>query len=418
MRKEHNKINRRNFLKTAGTAGLTSVLTGAVYAKTDAPNKTTPDVLKGAKQKQEPKYPQVPLRKLGKTDVKVPCLSLGTMFDITENQLILRNCLKWGVTYWDTAHNYAGGNSEIGIGQFLKKNPDVRKNVFIVSKASGAGNVKKVEERLQTSLERMNTDYVDLYYGVHAMRKPSQLTDQLKQWVKSAKKRKLIRFFGFSTHTNMAECLLAAAKTDWVDAIMTTYNLRTMQDEKMQAAVEACNKAGIALIAMKVIAGGQKVKSEEDKKLAGHFLAKGFTQGQAKIKAVLTDERFSSACVQMRTIATLTENVAAVLDKTKLSGADFNFLAQYASATCSGYCAGCANICERAARMPYLADVMRCLMYYNSYGEPKMAREYFAQIPAGVRKRLTNADYSLAEARCPQGLPIAKLMTEAVRKLA
>jgi len=418
MRKEHNKINRRNFLKTAGAAGLASALTGAAYAKTDNPNKTMPDVVKGAEEEQEPKYPQVPRRKLGKIDVKVPCLSLGAMFDIAENQIILRNCLKWGVDYWDTAHSYAGGNSEIGIGNFLKKNPDVRKRLFIVTKASDARSPKTIEKRLQTSLERMNTAYVDLYYGVHGLRRPKQLSEELKQWVKSAKERKLIRFFGFSTHSNMAECMLAAAKTDWIDAIMPKYNFRQMQDEKMQAAVEACNKAGIALIAMKVMADGQEVKSEDDKKLAGHFLAKGFTQGQAKIKAVLSDKRFSSACVQMRTIATLTENVAAVLDKTKLSRADFNFLAQYAADTCSGYCAGCANICERAAKMPYLADVMRCLMYYNSYGEKEMAREYFSWIPAGVRKRLAKADYSLAESRCPQGLPIARFVSEAVSKLA
>jgi len=418
MRKERDKINRRNFLKTAGAAGVASVLTGAVHAETDDPNKTTPDVVKGAEKEQEPKYPQVPRRKLGKTDVKVPCLSLGAMFDIAENQIILRNCLKWGVNYWDTAHSYAGGNSEIGIGKFLKKHPEVRKSLFIVSKASDARNPQTVEKRLQTSLERMNLRYIDLYYGVHGLKKPSQLTDDLKAWVKSAKERKLIRFFGFSTHRNMADNLAAASKLDWIDVIMTTYNFRVMQDEKMQAAVEACNKAGIALIAMKVMADGQKVKSGDDKKLAGHFLSKGFTQGQAKIKAVLSDKRFSSACVQMRTIARLTENAAAVLDKTKLSRADFNFLSEYASLTCSGYCAGCASICERAAKMPYLADVMRCLMYYNSYPEPEMAREYFALIPSAVRKRFAKADYSLAEARCPQGLPIAKLVSEAVNKLA
>jgi len=416
--KERDKINRRNFLKTAGAAGLASALTGAAYGETDDPNKTTPDVVKVAEEEQEPKYPQVPRRKLGKTGVEVSALALGAMFDITENKVILRNCLKWGINYWDTAHGYAGGNSEIGIGNFLKKNPDVRKRLFIVTKASDARNPKKVEERLQTSLERMNTDYIDLYYGVHALRRPKQLSEELKQWVKNAKERKLIRFFGFSTHSNMAKNLAAAAKTDWVDAVMTTYNFRVMQDEKMQAAIEACHKAGIAVIAMKTMADGQKVKTEEDKKLAGHFLAKGFTQGQAKIKAVLADKRLSSACVQMRDVGTLTENVAAVLDKTKLSRADFNFLAEYATATCSGYCAGCANICERVAKMPYLADVMRCLMYYNSYGEPEMAREYFAQIPAGIRERLAKVDYSLAEARCPQGLPIAKLMTEAVNKLA
>jgi predicted aldo/keto reductase-like oxidoreductase len=409
MSEKKDRINRRRFMKTAGAAGFASVLAGASFA---GEQKVT------SKSPAEPKLPQVPRRKLGKTGVEVSALALGAMFDIVENQMILRNCLKWGVDYWDTAHGYAGGNSEIGIGNFLKKNPILRKRLFIVTKASGARNPKKVEERLKTSLERMNTNYIDLYYGVHGLRRPKQLSEELMQWVKSAKERNLIRFFGFSTHSNMAECLAAAAKTNWVDAVMTTYNFRVMQEKKMQAAMEACRKAGIAVIAMKTQADGQEVKSEKDKKLAGHFLAKGFTQGQAKIKAVLADQRICSACVQMRDVGTLTENVAAVLDKTKLSRADFDLLREYANATCTGYCAGCANICELAAKMPYLADVMRCLMYYNSYGEKEMAREYFSWIPAGVRRRLANADYSLAEARCPQNLPIAKFVAEAVTKLA
>jgi predicted aldo/keto reductase-like oxidoreductase len=415
MSEKKDKIDRRLFMKTAGAAGFASALAGVSFAGEE---KSTEEKKAECEKETEPKLPRVPRRKLGKTGVEVAALSLGAMFDVVEYKIILRNCLKWGVDYWDTAPNYAGGNSEVGIGDFLKKNPDVRKKLFIVTKASGAKNPKEVEERLKTSLERMNTNYIDMYYGVHAMRKPSQLTDELKQWVKSAKERKLIRFFGFSTHSNMADCLAAAAKLDWIDAAMPTYNFRVMQEKKMQAAMEACHKAGIAVIAMKTQANGQEVKSEEDKKLAGHFLAKGFTQGQARIKAVLSDKRICSACVQMRNVGMLMENVAAVLDKTKLTQADMAVFAKYAAATCSGYCAGCANICERAAEMPYLADVMRCLMYYNSYGEPEMAREYFSWIPAGVKRRLAKADYSLAEARCPQGLPIARFVAEAVTKLA
>ncbi|GAJ09918.1 unnamed protein product, partial [marine sediment metagenome] len=67
------------------------------------------------------------------------------------------------------AHGYTGGNSERGIGKYLSKNPDVRKELFIVSKASDARTVADVEKRLQTSLERMNTNYIDLYYGVHGL---------------------------------------------------------------------------------------------------------------------------------------------------------------------------------------------------------------------------------------------------------
>jgi hypothetical protein len=402
------RINRRNFLKTTGAAALGSVLASSnSIADPNAPPKT-----------QQPKFPQVPRRKLGKTGVDVPCLSLGGGFNLVENQIILRNAFAWGVNYWDTSNTYAGGNSELGIGKFLSDNPLTREELFIVSKAAGVETVAGVEERLAGSLKRMNTKYVDFYCGAFKLSEPAQLTDELKQWSESAKKRKLIRFFGFSTHKNMAQCLAAAAKLDWIDVIMTRYDFRLMQDDKMQAAIEACHKAGIGLIAFKTL-GFRQTETEEDKKLVKHFLQRGFTVGQAKIKAVLEDKRFSSACVKMDNIALLTSNVAAVLDETKLTRADMDVLREHARQSCSGYCAGCAYICDSALPdMPYVSDVMRYLMYYNRYGERQRARKLFAQIPGRVRRKLLSTDYSSAEALCPQRMPIGRVIAEAVGKLA
>jgi len=218
----------------------------------------------------------------------------------------------------------------------------------------------------------------------------------------------------------MAKCLDAAAKLGWIDVAMTTYSYRIMQDPELQNAVEACHNAGVGLIAMKTQGRPQeKIETKRDKKMAGHFLQKGFTEGQAKIKAVLQDERISSACVGMQDVAILAENVAAALDKTKLTQKDMDVLTQHAKATCSGYCAGRAYICDLALpQAPYISDIMRYLMYYNSYGQHDRAREYFAQIPGNVRKRLLTLDYRLAEARCPQHLPIGELIAEALNKLA
>ena len=121
----------------------------------------------------------------------------------------------------------------------------------------------------------------------------------------------------------------------------------------------------------------------------------------------------------MNNVSILTQNAAAVLDKTKLTPADMAVLKEYAEATCSGYCAGCAYICDSIQPdVPYISDIMRYLMYYNSYGDKDRARELFAQIPCGVRGKLLCIDYSDAEARCPQHLPIGKLVAEAVSKLA
>jgi predicted aldo/keto reductase-like oxidoreductase len=419
MKRKSDEIDRRNFLKAVGAAGLGSVLASSrVKGDPDEPDAADPNAA-GKSKKAE--FPQVPRRKLGKTGLEVSCLALGGIFNFVENQILLRKALEWGVNYWDTAYSYAGGNSELGIGKFLAKNPNARKKLFIVSKASKANSISDVEERLLTSLKRMNTDYIDLYFGVHGLTDPAaELTDELKQWAEGAKKRKLIRFFGFSTDTNMAQCLAGAAKHDWIDAIMTSCNFRLMQNPEMQAAVETCYKAGIGLVAMKTQAAEEQIETETDKKLTGHFVQRGFTAGQAKIKVVLEDKRISSACVGMQNIALLTSNVAAVLDKTKLAQADRNVFRECAEATCSGYCAGCAYICSAALpEVPYINKIMRYLMYYNSYGDRNRARELFAQqIPADVRERLLSVDYSRAEACCPQRMPIGKLVFEAVRKLA
>jgi len=412
----NNKLTRRQFIRngTIAAAGLGSVLTTTIPARPNNENTT-----------QESNSPKMPKRKLGKTGVEVPCLALGTMFNLIDAQVVLRSTLNHGVNYWDTANVYAGGNSELGIGKFLAKNPEVRKDIFLATKASGASTVDDVEKRLQTSLQRLNTKYIDLYYAPHAASEPGQLTDELKNWAKSAKKRKLIRFFGFTTHKNMANCLAAAAKLDWIDAIMTSYNFRLMQDDKLMDAIEACHKAGIAIIAMKTTGRTTlsrfklEIETEADKKLIKNFIQRGFSPEQAAIKLVLQDKRISTAPVQMENVAVLTQNVAAVMDKTKLTQTDMDIFKEYAHVTCTGYCAGCANICDAALpHTPYVSDIMRYLMYYNSYGDQNRARQLFAQIPSKARNKLLNTDFSLAEARCPQHLPISKLVAEAVTKLA
>ena len=418
MKEKHN-IDRRNFLKTVGAAGL-----GPVWISTKSISQ---------EETQKPGSTPVPKRELGKTGFDISSLALGTATsDFVQNQIVLRNSLLWGVTCWDTATNYAGGNSELGIGKYLAKNPQARNKLLIITKPpdikTPMPDTADIEKHLQTSLKRMNTGYIDLYLGLHNILGPAQLTNELKEWAQSAKKRKLIRLFGFSTHKNMAQCLAAAAKLNWIDAVMTVYNFRLMQDAKMQASVKACHKAGIGLIAIKTLAAGPaarwagqdvKVETEQDKKLIGHFTKKGFTAEQAKIKVALQDKSFGSVCVGMGNVTVLNSNVAAVLDKTKLSQADMEVFKEYAAATCSVYCAGCSDICNAAMpETPYVSDIMRYLMYYNSYGDIDRARELFAQIPYSVRSKLLSTDYSAAEARCPQRLPIGELITEAVSKLA
>ena len=190
----------------------------------------------------------MPKRKLGKTGVEVSILNLGGMFDTINNQLLLKQAMKWGVTYWDTAESYGNGLSEEGMGRFFARNPEARKEIFLVTKLQAKGG--NLTERLNKSLKRLQTDHVDLFF-IHAITGIDEMTPAIKTWAAEMKKAGKIKFFGFSTHTNMEDCLLGAAKLDWIDAVMFTYNFRVMHAPKMQEALNACEKAGVGLVAMK-----------------------------------------------------------------------------------------------------------------------------------------------------------------------
>lgn len=408
MQKKATAISRRSFIKSAGAAGLGSAIAPLVGQ----------DRAQAAPPADAAESNGMPMRPFGKSGIEVPILSLGGMFDIPSNQTMLKQAIRWGVTYWDTAHIYSGGRSEEGIGQYFKAYPRHREKIFLVSKST-ARSQRGISSDLATSLKRMNTDHIDLFF-VHAIRNADIMDSSMQAWANEQKAEGRIRLFGFSTHSNMETCLLNAARLNWIDGIMMTYNFRLMHEEKMKAAVKACVDAGIGLTAMKTQGGGAVGTTDpRELELAGRFVTKGFTDKQAKLKAVWENPRISAICSQMPTMSILMANIAAAVDRTSLTDNDRQHLDRYASETFSHYCAGCTQICENAvdAHVP-VGDVMRYLMYARSYGDRHDARRRFAAIPDAVRRQLTRADYAVAEARCPRRLPIARLMKEAIGELA
>ena len=416
MSKKERKWSRRAFLKTTGAAGVGSVLAsiGPLANAAGKSNSETSD------------EPVVPTRPFGRTGVNVSMLGLGCSGDLTSNQLLLRQAIKVGVTYWDTAEFYGRGKSEEGIGQHFAKHPEDRKKVFLVTK-SRSRDVDGLSLRLDHSLKKMNTSYIDLYF-IHMLRGIEELRpfDEFRRWVEKRKNEGKIRFFGFSTHTFMENSMIEAADLGWIDGIMMSYNYRLMHTDQMKKAVDACAKAGIGLTAMKTQAipsrglwGTVGEESETALKLTEQFLKKGFTPEQARLKAVWQNSHIASICSKMDNLTILMANTAAALDRTELSSQDMRLLEQYAHETASSYCAGCAHICESAVEGDApISDVMRYLMYCRSYGDRDQARSLYKEISQETRSRMASMDYSVAEQRCPQGMPIGRLMREAANELA
>jgi predicted aldo/keto reductase-like oxidoreductase len=392
-------FSRREFLKVTGATTM-----GSIVAPLDCLVKLSNEL------------ESVPTRPFGDTGQNVSILSLGGSLHLP--LVMLQIAFKWGVTYWDTAHSYMGGNSEKRIGKYFLQFPEDRKKIFLVTK-SNAWTLKGMTRELNQSLERMKTDYIDLFF-IHGVSRISELDEDKKAWAEKSKAEGKIRLFGLSTHTNMEVCMMGASKLGWIDGIMISYNYRLMHTDRMKRAVDACVKSGIGLTAMKTQGGGSlKTDTEAELKLAGRFLRKGYTDVQAKLKAVWENPNIASICSEMPNRKILMANVYAALNRTQLSTQDMNLLYQYAHETGSGYCMGCANICESTVqdKVP-ISDIMRYLMYWRSYEDRNRAVKSFNKIPKEIRVKMANMDYSQAEQVCPQQMPIGKLISEAIKEFS
>ncbi|MDF1590372.1 MAG: aldo/keto reductase [Desulfobacterales bacterium] len=409
--------SRRDFLKKAGTAGAVSMLLPSIAAGDNSLRSTSP-----------PASP-LPVRPFGKTGVDVSILALGGSFDTEQGQLLLRQALNLGVTYWETAEGYRNGRSEKGMGNYFKKYPGDRQKVFLSTKTASR-RPAEMTIALEESLQRLNTSYVDLYLW-HRIDSLESLYDRsVRDWVEKMKGEGKIRLFGFSTHQDIEASMLAAARLGGIDGIQMSYNFRTMHTDMMKKAVTACADAGIGLTAMKTVANESRdrfqgaprmteAEIEQLTQLTGQFLNKGFTDIQARLVAVWHNPHITSICSYMPSMTVLESNVSAALNANKLSRNDMNILKQYARATASGYCTGCAAVCTSAVggAVP-VHDVMRYLMYYHGYGEQDSARALFRELSPETRTRMIRADYSRAEQRCPQKMAIGSHMQEAARILA
>ncbi len=399
-------MDRRTFLKATGMGGASLALSAGLAGKLPAAEPAN-----GSSSKT------MPTRILGKTGVPVSILGMGGSIDSSGYQVLLRVGLNMGINYWDSSYNYGNGKNEQVIGQFFSKYPEERKKVFQVTKASGTTEPVGMTKQLNISLERMQTDYIDLYL-MHMLQDPGLLTPEIKEWVEQKKKEGKIKFFGFSCHANMARMLMHASTLGWIDAVMSSYNYQLMNDDDIKRGIDACAKANIGLIAMKI--QGERFRtsdSPEDLTIIDHFVKKEYTLQQARHKAVWEDERITTCLSEMTNLTILKDNVAAAVDGVKLSDIDREMLDKHARNNRSLYCHGCMR-CESVmgsdGRIP---DVLRYMMYYKSYDKRDDARRLFMELPETVRNSLASRDYSPAERICPNRIEIGKAMREAARIL-
>lgn len=188
---------------------------------------------------------------LGKTKIVVGRVGFGALpiqrISKDEAKVILLKAYASGINFYDTARGYS--DSEEKLGYALSH---VRENIVLASKTS-ATTSKEVKGHLQISLEKLKTNYIDIYQ----LHNPSSLPDpedpdSSYYALLEAKKKGYIHHIGITNHK--ADVAAEAVKSGLYETLQFPFSLLCSKID--QDLVSLCKEKNVGFIAMKALSGG------------------------------------------------------------------------------------------------------------------------------------------------------------------
>ena len=191
--------------------------------------------------------------------VGLGCNNFGSRIELAETRKVVEAALEVGITFFDTAEVYGGGGgSERMLGELLEGRRDevVLATKFGWAPERGHGGSEYVRSAIAGSLERLRTDYVDLYY----LHKPDPDTpigetlDALDELVRAG----TVRAIGCSNFSaaqlREAESAAAERGTARFTAVQNQYSLVYRVDDA--EVLPLCRELGIGYVPYFPLASG------------------------------------------------------------------------------------------------------------------------------------------------------------------
>ena len=209
--------------------------------------------------------------RLGRTGLRVSPLCLGTMnfgpqTSEPDSHAIMDHALAVGINFFDTANGYGGrGATERIIGNWFAQGEGRREKTVLATKVYGGmddwpNNGKlsalNIRRACDASLQRMQTDYIDLYQMHHVDRDTPW--EEIYQAFETLVSQGKVLYFGTSNFAgwHIAQGSEIAKQRGFLGLVseQSLYNLNARMVEL--EVIPACEKYGLGLIPWSPLAGG------------------------------------------------------------------------------------------------------------------------------------------------------------------
>lgn len=353
---------------------------------------------------------------LGMGCMRLPVDSEGSV-DETEAIKIIRHGIDNGITYVDTAYMYHDGLSEKVLGKALRDG--YRNKVLLADKMPPwlAKSEEDIEKIFNKQLERLQTDYIDMYLVHNVSGKLWKFTEKYNvlDFLTKKKEEGKIRYIGFSFHDDYEFFEEVIDKYPWD---FTQIQLNYI-DEDFQAGVKGLKltgKKGLPVVIMEPLKGGRlastmppavdKIWSAMKEKRTPVDWAFRWVADFPEVMTVLSGmSSYDQLEDNLKIFADLESGNMTSEEKQIISdvAAKFREIIEYDCTKCR-YCMPC----------PKKIDIPRSIDLYNQLGiydnTEAIKVEYSWMIPNLPSKCITCRQ---CESHCPQNLPISDIMKKA-----
>jgi L-glyceraldehyde 3-phosphate reductase len=299
------------------------------------------------------RYENMTYRRCGRSGLKLPVVSLGFWQSIGEPgredlcRQICYDAFDAGITHFDLANNYGPppGNSEIVVGQIVK---DMPRDELIISTKAGYimwpgpygnwGSRKYLVASLDQSLQRMDLDYVDIFY--HHRPDPDTPLEETLETLNDIVRQGKCLYAGISSYSGEQTeraCEVIDAN-GWSRILIHQQSYSMVNRGCERDVLPACRHRGIGVIAFCPLAQGlltgkyndglpddarfadrkdwyrQQVDNgniEKVRKLSAVAEARGQSMAQLALSWILRREEVVSVLIGVSKREQLAENIAA-----------------------------------------------------------------------------------------------------------
>ena len=347
----------------------------------------------------------------------------GDQVDIAETTRMVDEFLAQGFNYFDTAHGYIGGKSELALKECLTSRYP-REAYSLTDKLTDSYFKTETDIRpfFESQLEACGVDYFD-FYLMHA-----QNADNFKKFKAcrayetafALKAEGRIRHVGLSFHDRAEVLDQILTEYPQIEVVQIQFNYLDYDDIAVQSrkCYEVCRKHGKPVLVMEPVKGGSLVNlPEEAKKVLDDLhggspasyairFAAGFPGMMMVLSGMSNMEQMKDNLSYMRDFKPLNETELAAVNKVQEIFHKMNMI------PCTA-CRYCVEGCPKQISIPDLLAIMNIKQLHHDWN----ADYYYEEVHTAPGRRASDClKCGKCEKICPQHLPIRKLLEEVAKE--